>query len=161
MCKVENHSFCNICWSRETYFKFKCSLMINIYHELKSIWNCVNFLLESLWIGKRCELCGSFLARVRESQGTWVPKSQGKSGNFAKKIGWKCCIGQNSGGGISISGFLVKSLLNKNCHNCRTSNGIGMTFGSVTILDQRNTTTSKKFDDDIVKLQRHRHLSNW
>ena len=25
------------------------------------------------------------MAEIRESQGTWVPKNQGKSGNFAKK----------------------------------------------------------------------------
>ena len=31
----------------------------------------------------------SFLAKVRESQGTWVPNSQGESANFAKKTGWK------------------------------------------------------------------------
>ena len=35
------------------------------------------------------ELCSSFLAKVRESQGTWGPKSQGNWGNFAKKIGAK------------------------------------------------------------------------
>ena len=60
---------------------------------VKSPWNYVNFLLESplkslnLDLGKMCEPCNSFLAKVRESQGTWVPQSQGKSGDFAKKIG--------------------------------------------------------------------------
>ena len=54
-------------------------------------WNYLNFLLESplnflnLDFGKMCEPCNSFLAKVRESQGIWVPKSQGKSGNFAEK----------------------------------------------------------------------------
>ena len=33
------------------------------------------------------EPCNSLLAKVKESQGTWVPKRQGKSGNFAKKLG--------------------------------------------------------------------------
>ena len=36
-----------------------------------------------------CEPCNLFLAKVRESQGTWVPKSQGESGNFAKTLGLK------------------------------------------------------------------------
>ena len=50
-------------------------------------WNYVNFLLESplnLDFGKICEPCNSFLAKVRERQGIWVPKSQGKLGNFAE-----------------------------------------------------------------------------
>ena len=33
-----------------------------------------------------CDPCNSFLAKVRESQGTRVPKSQGKSGSIVKKI---------------------------------------------------------------------------
>ena len=33
VCKVEAHSSSFICESRETYFKGKCSLMINIHHE--------------------------------------------------------------------------------------------------------------------------------
>ena len=55
----------------------------------------INFCLEyssnslDLELGKMCEPCNSFLAKVRESQGTWVPKSQGESGNFAKKLGLK------------------------------------------------------------------------
>ena len=63
--------------------------------SVKSPGNYVNFLLESplnsldLDFGKLCEPCNSFLAKVRESQGTWVPKSQGEAGNFAKKIGRK------------------------------------------------------------------------
>ena len=62
--------------------------------RVKSPWNYVNLLLEyplnslDLELEKMCELCNSFLAKVRESQGTWVPKSQGESGDFAKKIAW-------------------------------------------------------------------------
>ena len=41
-----------------------------------------------LELGKICEPCNSFLAIVRERQGTWDPKSQGDSGNFPKKLGW-------------------------------------------------------------------------
>ena len=58
-------------------------------------WNYVNFLLDShlnsldLDLGKNIEPSYSFLAEVRESQETWVPKSQGESRNFAKKIKWK------------------------------------------------------------------------
>ena len=62
---------------------------------VKSPWNYVNFLLESplnsldLDLQKVIEPCNSFMAKVRKSQGTWVPKSQGESGNFAKKVEWK------------------------------------------------------------------------
>ena len=49
-----------------------------------------------------------------------------------------------------ISGFLVKSLTNNNCHNSRPSADINMILELVTKLDKRNTTTSKKFDDDVV-----------
>ena len=65
---------------------------------VKSPWNYVNFFLEyplnplDLELRKMCEPCNSFLAKVRKRQETWVPKSQGESGNFAKKIGlipWK------------------------------------------------------------------------
>ena len=59
-------------------------------------------------------------------------------------------IGQNSDGGISdfwISGlFLIK----ENCHNSRTSIDIDMKLEPVSELDKRNTTTSKKFDDDAM-----------
>ena len=63
--------------------------------RVKSPWNYVNLMLEyplnslDLELEKMCELCNSFLAKVRESQGTWVPKSQGESGDFAKKIALK------------------------------------------------------------------------
>ena len=58
--------------------------------SVKSPGNYVNFLLESplnsldLDFGKLCEPCNSILAKVRESQGTWVPKSQGDSGNLGE-----------------------------------------------------------------------------
>ena len=42
-----------------------------------------------LELGKMCEPCNSFLVKVRESQGTWDPKRQEESGNFAEKIGLK------------------------------------------------------------------------
>ena len=35
-------------------------------------------------------------------------------------------------------------------HDSRTSDGIDMKLGPVTKLDQRNTSTSKKFDDDVM-----------
>ena len=57
---------------------------------------------------------------------------------------------QNSDRVFSISGFLVKSLISKNCPNSKTSNNIDMKLGPVTKLDEKNTTTSKKFDDDVV-----------
>ena len=41
------------------------------------------------------------------------------------------------------SGFLVKSIINKNCHNSRTSNDIDTKLGPVTKLDERNMTISK------------------
>ena len=60
----------------------------------KSPWNYVNVHLEylsnsmDLELGNMCKPCNSFLAKVRESKGTWVQKSQGESENFAKKLGW-------------------------------------------------------------------------
>ena len=63
--------------------------------RVKSPWNYVNHLLEyplnslDLELEKMCELFNLFLAKLRESQGTWVPKSLGESGHFAKKIALK------------------------------------------------------------------------
>ena len=57
---------------------------------------------------------------------------------------------QNSERVVSISGFPVKSFINKNCPNSKTSNNIDMKLGPVTKLGEKNTTTSKKFDDDVV-----------
>ena len=45
-------------------------------------------------------------------------------------------------GVFSISRFLVKSLIYKNCQNSKISNNTEL--GSVTKLDKRNTTMSKK-----------------
>ena len=67
--------------------------------RVKSPWNYVNFLFEyplnplDLELGKICEPCNSFLAKVRESQVTWVPKSKGESGNFVKKTWLKPWMG--------------------------------------------------------------------
>ena len=76
-----------------------CKVKTHLYDKhtswVKSPWNYVNFLLEyplnslNLELVKMCEPCNLFLAKVRESQGTWVPKSQGESGNFAKKTALK------------------------------------------------------------------------
>ena len=58
----------------------KCTLKVNAALLSNSL---------DLRIGKMCEPCNSFLAKVRESQGAWYPKSQGEPGNFAKKkLGW-------------------------------------------------------------------------
>ena len=53
-------------------------------------------------------------------------------------------IGQNSDG--AISGFPIsgQSLLNKDCHDSRTSDDIDMKLRTITKLDNRNTATSKK-----------------
>ena len=43
---------------------------------------------------------------------------------------------------LSVSGFLSdESLIDKNCHNSRTSNNIDMKLGHVTKLDKRNMST--------------------
>ena len=49
-----------------------------------------------------------------------------------------------------ISGFLVKSVINKNCHNSRTINNIGIKLGPATKLEIRKTTTAKTFDDHVM-----------
>ena len=59
-------------------------------------------------------------------------------------------IGQNSDGGISDFRISGQSLIKENCYNSRTSDDIDMKYGSVTKLDKRNKTTSKKFDDDVM-----------
>ena len=46
-------------------------------------------------------------------------------------------------GFLFTSEFLVKSLINKNYHKCKTSVDIVMKLGSLTKLDKRNTVTSK------------------
>ena len=47
-------------------------------------------------------------------------------------------IGENSGGGNF--GFIVKSLINKDCHNSRTSDDIDMKLVLLAKLDKRNTS---------------------
>ena len=47
-----------------------------------------------------------------------------------------------------------QSLIKRNCHNSRTSDDIGMKFGTVTKPEKKNKTTSKKFEDDVM-------LENW
>ena len=42
---------------------------------------------------------------------------------------------------ISISGFLIKSLINKNCQNSKTNKDINMKLGPLTKLAKTNTTT--------------------
>ena len=37
-----------------------------------------------------------------------------------------------------------------NCHNSRTSDDINMKLEPVTKIDNRNKTTSKKFDDNVI-----------
>ena len=59
-------------------------------------------------------------------------------------------IVQNSDGGISNFGISGQSLINKNCHNSRTSNHIDMKLGPVTKLNKRNTTTSKRLHNDVI-----------
>ena len=56
----------------------------------------------------------------------------------------KTNMGQNSDRGISNFQISDKSLINKNCHNLRTSNNIGIKLGSLTELDKENKTASKK-----------------
>ena len=51
-----------------------------------------------------------------------------------------------------ISAFLVKSHINKNCHNSRTSDDIYMKLGPITKLAKKNAATSKKFDDDVLSI---------
>ena len=51
---------------------------------------------------------------------------------------------------ISLFGFLVKSLINKNCHNSRTSNDADMKLGPLTKIDKKNTVTSRKIYENLV-----------
>ena len=45
---------------------------------------------------------------------------------------------------------LVKSPMNKNCHNSRTSNDIDIKLGTLSKLEKRSTIKSKEFDDDVI-----------
>ena len=48
------------------------------------------------------------------------------------------------------SQFFVKSLINLNCHNSRTSYDIDMKFKQQPKLDNRNTMILKRFRDDFI-----------
>ena len=58
-------------------------------------------------------------------------------------------VGQNSDGGLSDFRSSSQSLIKGNCHNFRTRK-TDMKLGPVTILDKRNKTLSKKFDEDVI-----------
>ena len=59
-------------------------------------------------------------------------------------------IRQNSDGSISDSRISGQSFINENCHNSRTSHDIDIKLGLVPKLDKKNTSTSKRFDDDVM-----------
>ena len=59
-------------------------------------------------------------------------------------------VEQNSDGGISDFEISGQSLIKENCHNFRTSNYIDIKIEPVTKFGKRNTTMSKKFDDDVM-----------
>ena len=59
-------------------------------------------------------------------------------------------IGQNSDGGIFDFRISGQSFIKGNCHNSRASDDIDMKLGTVTKLQKRNKTTSKKFGGDIM-----------
>ena len=61
-------------------------------------------------------------------------------------------IVQNSDGGISNFGISGQSLINKNCHNSRTSNHIDIKLGPVAKLNKRNKTTSQKLHNDVMSI---------
>ena len=51
-----------------------------------------------------------------------------------------------------ISDFLIsaQSLMNKNCHNSRTSDDVDIKLGPVTKFDKRNTATLQKIVDGVI-----------
>ena len=59
-------------------------------------------------------------------------------------------IGQNTDGGVSDFRNFGQSFINKNCHNSRTNHDTDIKLGPVIKLDKRNTTASKKNDDDVM-----------
>ena len=59
-------------------------------------------------------------------------------------------IGPNSDGGLSDIRISGQSLIKESYPNSRTSDNIDMNLGSVTKIDKRNKTTSKRFDDGIM-----------
>ena len=56
-------------------------------------------------------------------------------------------LDKNQNVSFPILGFLVKSLINKYCHDSRTSNVIDMKLRPVTKEPRQN---QKKIDDDVV-----------
>ena len=58
-------------------------------------------------------------------------------------------IAKHFDGGFSNFRISIESLIKRNCHNSRTSDDIDMKLGSVTKLDKRKETKSKKIDDDF------------
>ena len=56
----------------------------------------------------------------------------------------------NSDEGIYDIGISGQSLINRNCHNFRTSDDIDMKPGAVTKVNKRNKTKSTKADNDIM-----------
>ena len=54
-------------------------------------------------------------------------------------------------GEFPISRILVKFLINKNYHNCKTSNDIDMKLGPVTKLDKRNMTTPNNLTMNLCR----------
>ena len=59
-------------------------------------------------------------------------------------------MGQNPDGGISNFRISGQSLIKENRHNTRTSDDIDMKLGPVNKLDERNNTSSKKFNVDVM-----------
>ena len=59
-------------------------------------------------------------------------------------------IEKNSNGSISDFRSSDQSLINKNCHNSRTSNYIDVTPRAVTTFEKKNKGTSKNTDDEVM-----------
>ena len=59
-------------------------------------------------------------------------------------------IGQNSDGITSDCQISNQSFVKENRHNSRTKYDIDITLGPVTERDKRNTTISKKIDDNFM-----------
>ena len=59
-------------------------------------------------------------------------------------------IGQNLDGDISDFRISCRSLIKEICHSSKTSHDIDMKVGSVTKLDKRNKTASKRIDDNVM-----------
>ena len=61
-----------------------------------------------------------------------------------------------------IPKILVKSIINKSCHNYRANNDTNVKLGPLTKLDKKNTTMSKKTErwSHVSKSWHHFHFSN-